>query len=268
MPIISAGKIKLYYELNGTGPRLLYISGTGGDLRKHPNIFDSPLAKQFTILAFDQRGMGQSDKPNIPYSMNDYAHDAAVLLDAIGWDSCLLFGYSFGGMVAQELVLHYPQRINKLALAATSSGGAGGASYPLHQLQTLAREKYAERMIELGDTRQDAVWRAAHPDAYEALKQQILMSMQIGADDAHQKIGARRQLEARKLHHTYDRLPQLKMPVYICGGRYDGICPVENLLALKKQTAHSTLELFEGGHHFLLQDASGYTRVAEFFLQR
>ncbi|MEH2128873.1 hypothetical protein [Nostoc sp.] len=45
----------MYYEIRGTGQRLLIISGTGGDLQRSPTIFDSPLAPQFEILAYDQR---------------------------------------------------------------------------------------------------------------------------------------------------------------------------------------------------------------------
>ncbi|MGB8339537.1 MAG: alpha/beta hydrolase [Burkholderiales bacterium] len=264
MPYATANKIRLYYELLGTGPRLLYLSGTGGDLRRKPNIFDWPPAKQFEILSFDQRGMGQSDKPDIPYSMQDYADDAARLLDAIGWDDCHVWGYSFGGMVAQELALRYPQRIKKLVLAATSGGGAGGSSYPLHQLQFLPPEKYTERMIELNDTRHDAAWRAGHAEAYRLLLEQSQAARRIGAGEAGHELGARRQIEARKLHHTYDRLPQLTMPVYICGGIYDGICPTNNLLAMRKQIAGSTLEFFDGGHWFFLQDELAFKRITDF----
>jgi 3-oxoadipate enol-lactonase len=56
----------MYYETRGKGPRLLVISGTGGDLRRSPNIFETPLAKHFEILAYDQRGLGQTSRPDIP----------------------------------------------------------------------------------------------------------------------------------------------------------------------------------------------------------
>src|SRR5258706_4604874 len=130
MPLIPVRDIRMYYEVHGSGPRLLYISGTGGDLRRRPRIFDSALAPQFEILAYDQRGMGQTDRPDIPYTMADYATDASALLDALGWQQCLVLGISFGGMVAQEFALRYPHRVERLVLGCTSSGGAGGYSYP------------------------------------------------------------------------------------------------------------------------------------------
>jgi 3-oxoadipate enol-lactonase len=88
MPFVTVRDIQMYYDIHGTGPRLLFISGTGGDLRRKPGIFDSPLAKNFKILAYDQRGLGQSERPNIPYTMADYAMDTNSLLDAVGWNSC------------------------------------------------------------------------------------------------------------------------------------------------------------------------------------
>jgi pimeloyl-ACP methyl ester carboxylesterase len=88
MPSIRANGIDLYYELGGAGDRLLFISGTGGDLRVKPNVFDGAFPKAFQVLAYDQRGLGQSEKPDRPYSMADYADDTAGLMDALGWDSC------------------------------------------------------------------------------------------------------------------------------------------------------------------------------------
>ncbi len=55
MPFTSVRDIRMYYEIWGQGPRLLFISGTGGDLRCSPNMFDSPIARHFEILAYDQR---------------------------------------------------------------------------------------------------------------------------------------------------------------------------------------------------------------------
>ena len=123
MPYLSVRDIRIYYEIRGKGPRLLVISGTGGDLRRKPTIFESPLASRFEILAYDQRGLGRTDRPDIPYSMADYAADAAGLLDAVKWDNCHVFGISFGGMVAQEFAIRYPHCIKRLVLACSSCGG-------------------------------------------------------------------------------------------------------------------------------------------------
>jgi 3-oxoadipate enol-lactonase len=264
MPFIHVRDLKMYYEIRGKGPRLLVISGTGGDLRRSPSIFDMPIAQDFEILAYDQRGLGQTSRPDISYTMVDYADDANALLDAVGWDRCLVMGISFGGMVAQEFALRYPHRVERLVLACTSSGGPGGASYPLHELADLSVEEYARRMIPLRDIRRHAIWREADPEQFQVLFDQTLAGMQVGADEPERKIGARRQLEARALHDTYDRLPKLRMPVYICGGLYDGIAKPTNLKSMQKQIPGSRLELFDGGHLFYIQDHRAFERIVAF----
>src|SRR4030042_1802592 len=156
MPFINVRDLKMYYEIRGKGPRLLVMSGTGGDLRRSPGIFETSIAQHFKILAYDQRGLGQTSRPDIPYTMIDYADDAKALLEAVGWDRSLVMGISFGGMVAQEFALRYSHRVERLVLACTSSGGAGGASYPLHEFADLPVEDYVRRILQLSDTRWDA----------------------------------------------------------------------------------------------------------------
>ncbi|MEZ4869941.1 MAG: alpha/beta hydrolase [Caldilineaceae bacterium] len=264
MPFTNVRDIQLYYEVQGSGPKLLYINGTGADLRRQPNVFASPLADHFTLLSYDQRGLGQSDKPATPYTMADYAEDANALLDATGWERCLVMGVSFGGMVAQEFAVRYPQRVERLVLACTSSGGAGGASYPLHELLHLSVRAKAKHMLAIGDTRQDAAWQAANPQQVAELLDLAETMAAVGADEPGRELGARLQILARQDHDTYDRLPTLKMPVLIAGGRYDGIAAVANQEALQAQIPHAQLELFTGGHGFLQQDLAAYTRIAAF----
>jgi 3-oxoadipate enol-lactonase len=264
MPFTAIRDIDVYHERRGSGPRLLFISGTGGDLRRTPNVFDYPLASRFEILAYDQRSLGQTTRRDEPCSMADYADDAAALLDFAGWECCFVMGVSFGGMVAQELMLRHPGRISRAVLCCTSSGGAGGASYPLHELSELSVDDYVKRLLELSDIRRTAEWQAANPADFQALIDQSMAARQIGAGEPGREAGARRQLEARTGLDTWDRLPSLDVPVLICGGRYDGIAPIANQEALHRQIRGSRMQLFEGGHQFLLQDTAAFDRILEF----
>ena len=264
MPFITVRDLQMYFEIRGKGPHLLVISGTGGDLRRSPSIFETPIAQHFEILGYDQRGLGQTSRLDIPYTMGDYADDANALLEAVGWDRCLVMGFSFGGMVAQEFALRFPHRVERLVLASTSSGGAGGASYPLHELSHLTVEEYARKILYLSDMRRDAVWQAANPAQFQLLLDQTLEGLRVGAGEPGRQMGARRQLAARALHDTYERLSHLRMPVYICGGRYDGIATPANLEAMQKQIPGSRLELFEGGHLFFIQDPLTFERIVAF----
>ena len=262
LPFIAANGLTLYYELAGAGERLLFISGTGADLRVKPNVFDGGLGRAFQVLAYDQRGLGQSDKPDLAYTMADYADDAAGLMDSLGWDQALVVGVSFGGMVAQEFVLRHPQKVKRLVLACTSPGGAGGASFPFHEIEHLRGEARARHLIPISDTRRDAAWQAKHPEQYEELVR--LSSAEPYADEPGRARGAHLQLMARKEHDVWDRLPQIACPVLIAAGRYDGVARPEAQTRMAERIPNARLEWFEGGHLFMLQDRRAVPTMVEF----
>jgi 3-oxoadipate enol-lactonase len=259
MPLVTANGITLHYQLAGTGPRLLFISGTGSDLRNRPNVFDGPLAEAFEVLAYDQRGLGQSAVPPGPYAMADYGDDAAALLDALGWGPVPVVGVSFGGMVAQELVLRHPDRVSSLVLCCTSSGGTGGASYPLHELAALPEHERIVRQLELSDVRRDAAWRHDHPDQFA----RIYQLTRAGLQPDRSETGAALQLAARARHDTWDRLERISVPVLVAGGRHDGIAPVANQQALAGRIPGAELQLFEGGHLFMIQDRDAWPAIID-----
>ncbi|HWC31121.1 MAG TPA: alpha/beta hydrolase [Dehalococcoidia bacterium] len=267
MPFTRVRDLEMYYETGGSGPRLLYISGTGGDLRGQPRVFDGPLPQAFEVLAYDQRGLGQTSKPDQPpYTMADYADDAAALLDTVGWERCAVMGVSFGGMVAQELALRYPDRVERLVLCCTSSGGQGGASYPLHELQHLSIEERAVFQLSITDKRKDAAWQAANPDAVRQAVDMALAGQARRQSEPGGEMGYLRQLEARAGHDTFDRLPSLRVPTFLAGGRYDGQAEPANMETLLDRIPGSRLEFFEGGHGFTREDPNALRRIMAFLL--
>ena len=117
--------IDVYYERAGTGPPLLFLNGSGATLATSALLIQ-PFTESFDTCAHDQRGLGQTEIPPEPYSMADYAADAAALGDELGWDTFRVFGVSFGGMVAQELAVTWPERVERLAVAVHVTGRSRG----------------------------------------------------------------------------------------------------------------------------------------------
>ena len=240
---------ELHYERLGRGPRLLYCNGSGATLASVRPLLGI-LASRFDVLAFDYRGMGASSPATEPYTMADIAADLAQLLDAVGWDRTAVAGLSFGGMVAQEFAVSFPERLERLALLATSPGGAF-ASYPLDQLGDLPAGERAARSIQLADRRWTAQWLSAHPDQ---------AALAAGFSTAQDVL----QLQARKGHDVLNRLHRVSCPTLVGSGRYDDIAPLVNGQAIADRVHHSTFHVYDGGHPFLVQDPAAWTDLEAF----
>jgi 3-oxoadipate enol-lactonase len=266
VPFAKVRDLDVYYEVHGNGPRVVLVSGTGGDLRTNPRRGHGPLERRCQVLMYDQRGLGQTSKPDRPCAMADFADDCLALMDVVGWDRAHVMGISFGGMVAQHVALRAPERVDRLVLACTSSGGAGGASFDLLSVADLPRAERARVTLPIMDTRNDPT---TDPPTYAPMFDVIAPLMAappLNADDPAAAIGARRQLEARAGHDTWDRLGEIVADTLLIGGRYDGQAPPANMERLAERIPHSRLELFDGGHLFLLQDPSAWAAVVRFLV--
>jgi pimeloyl-ACP methyl ester carboxylesterase len=261
VPKFERSEISINYEVSGSGPRVLFFNGSGATL-KSTALLIGALAKTCTVLAHDQRGLGETSIPEGPYTMAQYAQDGAALLDHVGWETCAVVGISFGGMVAQEFAVSYPQRVEKLVLLCTSAGGDAGASYPLHELGALPAEERAARITTLTDTRFTPEWLATHPDDAAMV---AMRNEQAAVPKSKDTIkGEMLQLGARIGHDVSDRLHQVTAPVFVTAGRFDGIAPVSNSEEIVKRLPDATLSIYEGGHIFTAQDRQAIVDIRTF----
>lgn len=261
VPLFSYSDITINYEVMGEGPRVLFFNGSGATLATS-RLLISALAKSCTVLAHDQRGLGLTSIPDGPYTMAQYAHDGAALLDHVGWDTCAVVGISFGGMVAQEFAVTYPQRVERLVLMCTSAGGDAGSSYPLHELGSLEANERAQRVSELTDSRWTPEWLASHPaDAAMVAMRAEQAAVPKSRDTLR---GEYLQLQARIGHDVSSRLGVINAPTFVTAGRYDGIAPVSNSEEIAKRIPDATLSVYEGGHIFTAQDKQAMIDIRSF----
>jgi 3-oxoadipate enol-lactonase len=261
VPTAHVNGIDIYYERSGEGRPLLFFNGSGATLEGAGFLLD-PYRARFEVLVHDQRGLGRTEIPPGPYSMKDYAADGLALLEEVGWSSCEVIGVSFGGMVAQEFAVTNPDRVDRLVLACTSPGGAGGSSYPLHELARRDDPTQGERMLALLDTRFSPEYLAGHP-ADQALASMFAARAQVVGSE-EQLRGEREQLLARRDHDVTDRLPNITCPTLVTAGRYDGIAPLANSEAIVSRIPDSALRVYEGGHIFFVQDPRAIPETLDF----
>lgn len=262
MAIANVEGIEIYYELHGSGPLVLNISGSGNDLRVSRPDRD-PLNKDFTVLHYDQRSLGQTSDVEATPTMADYANDGAALASSLGWENYHVVGTSFGGMVALNLIDQHPASVDKLVLRCTSPGGTM-PSYPLHELADVDPAKRLEIHLGLMDTRYDP--EAEEPIPGLGLYIDMARKQATTKVNAKTQAGSKRQLEARKYHDVQSKLGAIASLTLICAGRYDGLAPLANSEALLQEIPGSRLEIFEGGHAFMHQDHRAASCMRDFLL--
>jgi len=260
MPGIQCNGVELHVEQVGTGPRLLFCNGSGTTVASSRQMLGR-LAQAFELLCFDYRGMGASAPISEPYAMADVAADLIALLDRIGWDRTAIAGWSFGGMVAQELAVSHPERVQRLVLLPTSPGG----SIPSFRLDTLAdlpTDARTSRMLQLMDRRWTPQWLADHPN--DAALAAFCASDAPAQESDAQRLGRLYQLQARKGHNVLDRLGAITAPTWVANGRFDGIAPLANGEAIVERVPQASLHAYDGGHAFFLQDPMAWDEMVSF----
>jgi pimeloyl-ACP methyl ester carboxylesterase len=253
MPVARINDLNIRYEIQGLGEPLLLIMGYRGSGYMWGDELLAPLSRYFQVITFDNRGTGGSDKPNSVYTLPMMAGDAAGLLRHLGISRAHVFGVSMGGMIAQELALHYPRQIDRLILGCTNCGGPHAVLAPMHVLETL--------LVPPDMPREEAIRRQwpvmfspdfvkHNPDVLDRLTARSL-------EHPTPLYSAIRQAMAVQRFNTYGRLGQIVAPTLVVAGSADQIVPYENSFLLAHRIHRATLEILPGaGHAFFWEQPS------------
>jgi pimeloyl-ACP methyl ester carboxylesterase len=265
MPHIDANGIKIYYEEQGNGEPLLLIMGfTVSSVGWYWNI--PAFAENFRTIAFDNRGVGRSDKPDVPYSMAMFADDTAGVLDALGIERAHVFGISMGGMIAQEFTLRYPQRVKTLTLGCTNCGGPNTVPSKdpdvLNMLGNIASVDVQQAAL--------AMTKVAVTSWFMQKRMNVLLELnQLSAQHPTPKHGMVQQMQAILGHDTYARLPQIKVPTLVITGKEDGLVPPENSIALSQRIPNADLVILSNASHlFNIELPEATVATVREFIQR
>jgi 3-oxoadipate enol-lactonase len=121
MPLIDLDEVAIHYEERGTGPlAYIYCHGLGGNSESFEREELDWYAQHFRTVAWDQRGLGRSGQAT-KYSLPRYAADLAQLMDRLSIARAVIFGVSWGGVLAQRFALDFPERVHALVLDSSSS---------------------------------------------------------------------------------------------------------------------------------------------------
>lgn len=245
MPLAHAGDIELDYERRGSGPPLLLIMGMSGTRAHWSERFLGLLARDFEVIAYDHRGVGESSRVEHGFTILDLAADAAGLMSALEVDSAHVLGFSMGGMVAQELALAHPERIRTLTLAGTYCGGEGSALASPEATEVL-RDAVATRDREAAI---EGFWRVNVSHAFAADAQAHAEFMAIGLSKGVALAVVMEQMRAIAGHDTSSRLGEIAAPTLIVHGSEDMMLPVRNAHQIAGLMSDARLEIIDGAGH-------------------
>jgi pimeloyl-ACP methyl ester carboxylesterase len=127
---VRVGDIDVAYKMFGKGDPILLFNGASDNMDAWDPSFLTGLSSNHTVIAFDQRGIGNTTAGSKPYTYLQLANDTAGLLDALKIPKADVMGYSLGGHIAQAFTISYPDKVNSLILVASTCGGKDGIPKP------------------------------------------------------------------------------------------------------------------------------------------
>src|ERR671918_226041 len=120
---VRVGDIDVAYKMSGNGYPILLFNGASDGMDAWDPSLLTGLSSNHTVIAFDQRGIGNTTAGSNPYTPQQLANDTAGLLDALKIPKAHVMGYSLGSFIAQQLTMMYPDKVNSLVLVGSSCGG-------------------------------------------------------------------------------------------------------------------------------------------------
>jgi 3-oxoadipate enol-lactonase len=252
--------VKIAWERRGAGPPLVLVHGLGYARWGWEPVADL-LARDFEVILFDNRGVGESDAPPGPYTTEQLARDVLGVIDEAGLERVHLVGTSLGGMVAQELVLAAPKRVERLVLACTTPGGPQCYPIPNGTLALMASAGTLEPAVAL----RRFVENALAPGASQELVERILVHRLANLQPLE---GWQAQAAAGAAFDAFDRLTEIAQPTLVLHGTEDAVVDVRNADLLAERIPDARVELFSGcGHLFFWEQPELFVEsVGEFVL--
>jgi len=282
---IEVNDIGIYYEINGEGEPLLLVEGLGYSswmwFKQIPDF-----SEKYTVIVFDNRGVGNTDKPDSNYTIETMADDAAGLLQKLGMGSAHVLGVSMGGFIAQEMAISHPLMVKSLALVSTSFsgreiinrasnslfnnfpgfweimpamlelGGKGSApmvnSFGPPLAQRIRRGLSLAFTPEYFDSHTDEIdriveWRLANPQPFFAWKHQLMAGMKFDA--------------AERVH-------QIEAPTLLVTGSEDRIVSPSSSKAIAERILNSRVVEIQGtGHLSFIEKAEEFNKIVISFLK-
>jgi pimeloyl-ACP methyl ester carboxylesterase len=244
--------VRIAYGVVGSGPPLVLIMGYRLSSLAWPLDFIEALAEKFTVVLFDNRGTGASDKPTIGYEISNMARDVSGLLDHLEIPRANVLGYSMGGAIAQEFVRQFPDRVLGLVLCATMCGGPRATYAPpsvvkvMRELDGLTPQEIARQ-----------IWTVTYAPGY------LENHRELAENQMRREIAAPTPLHAADLQYQafaeFDcskALANIQAPTLVMTGDLDGLVSPQNSKFIAGLIPGARLIVIPGCGHRMMWEAT------------
>lgn len=267
--IIAGGVTFAYRELglDNPGPPVVFLIHLAAVLDNwDPRLVDG-IAARHRVVTFDNRGVGASSGSPAT-SMEEMARDAITFIRAKGFDQVDLFGFSMGGMVAQEIVQMEPRLVRRMIIAGTGPAGGEGISQ-------VARVTYLDMLrgwLTFQDPKQFLFFTRT-PAGIRAGKEFLARLKERSSDrDKAITIGAL-QAQLKALRRWGAKAPadlsKIEHPVLVANGDSDRMVPSQNTRDLARRLPNSDLLIYpDSGHGAVFQFHADFVPRVLAFLAR
>jgi pimeloyl-ACP methyl ester carboxylesterase len=256
------GTVGIAYDVRGQGPAVVLVHGLGVGRWGWEPVADR-LARRFRVVTVDNRGIGASDAPTGSYSTRAMAEDVVSVMDDAGVASAGVVGTSLGGMIAQELALAHPERVDRLVLVATIPGGRLTAPMPLKTayLLTWAPLMRSEQRL------RGFVEHNLGPETLRRRARVVRRLMALKQSHPQTEQAWRAQATAGVLFDPLGRQRRITQPTLILQGTADQVVNPVNAELLAELIPDARVRYFDGAGHLLCWDAPRrFARVLSGFL--
>ena len=236
---VQVGDIEIAYKMLGKGDPILLFNGASDGMDAWDPSFPMTLSSNHTVIAFDSRGLGNTTMGSKPYTSQQLANDAAGLLDALKIPKADVMGYSLGSYIAQQFTIMYPDKVNTLALVASSCGGKDHTPKPPEFLKLMSEmvnkslnnvSTSQEEMKEFVTASLGSGWIKLHPESLENIPtdlQQAKPGLSPEAMNNQNNVGKKWE-DNPNWSGACDELAKLDKPTLVITGtddnKYSAVC--------------------------------------------
>jgi pimeloyl-ACP methyl ester carboxylesterase len=256
------GDIKMGYRTYGSGYPLMMIMGYGSTMNLWEPELIRMLSARLKVIVFDNRGMGNTETGQRAFSIEQFADDTVGLMDVLGIQQAHVLGWSMGALIAEEVVLRHPGKVNKLVLYAAHCNADLFPPAP-EVIQKLTDtsgtpEEQGMRFISVLFTPD---WLQSHG---ERLKEIFYRPM----GNISPETMAKQSMAIGTWKGCCDRLGEINNPTLVIAGADDVLVPPQNARYLADKVPNAQLVLSKNsGHGLMFQSPDKFSEKVIGFLR-